>query len=153
NAPFYSKSLAFREDTMMSADTIQSVFELFDSKNKGSPGWFAIFHLVGGAMNDVPIDATGYPHRDVLYFLESYIVGIPTITENNRKWLNDLIATIENSFPNGNLGAYAGYVDPFLPDGQNKYWKSNYPKLRQVKREVDPGDTFHNPQSVVPAEM
>ena len=87
SAPFYSKSLIFSNDTLMSGSTIQSVFDLFDSGDKGSAVmfskiyfknpetdklnpdaqlWFAIFHLVGGAINDVPVDATSYPHRDGL---------------------------------------------------------------------------------------
>ncbi|KAK1225697.1 hypothetical protein PQX77_011363 [Marasmius sp. AFHP31] len=75
--PFYAKSLAFRNDTLMSPDTIQSVFNLFDSNNKGSKLWFAIFDLAGGAINDVPLDATSYTHRDTLFFLQSYIIGTP----------------------------------------------------------------------------
>ncbi|KAF9262318.1 FAD-binding domain-containing protein [Marasmius fiardii PR-910] len=109
---FYSKSLAIRTNTLLSNNTIESLFELFDSPNKGSVVWFVIFDLVGGA----PRDETAYPHRDVL----------------------------------AKLGAYAGYVDPRLTDGRERYWRSNYPRLREIKKDLDPEDTFHNPQSVLP---
>ncbi|KAL0565429.1 hypothetical protein V5O48_016593 [Marasmius crinis-equi] len=148
---FYSKSLAIQDDTLMSNGTIQSLFNLFDTADKGSLAWFVIFDLAGGATNDVPLDATSYPHRNVLYFLQSYIVGIPFITNTSRNFLNDINGVVESGMPNANLGAYAGYVDPFLADSQSKYWGSNYPRLRKIKREVDPGDTFRNPQSVAPA--
>jgi len=51
------------------------------------------------------------------------------------------------------LGAYAGYVDPAieLNEAQEAYWKVNLPKLRRIKKEVDPMDIFHNLQSVRPA--
>ncbi|KAL0061868.1 hypothetical protein AAF712_011310, partial [Marasmius tenuissimus] len=149
NLPFYAKTLAFRNDTLMSADTIQSVFDQFDSKKKGSKLWVAIFDLAGGAINDVPLDATSYPHRDTLFFLQSYIVGIPKITDQNHQWLNDINGIIERSTPHANYGAYAGYVDPFMENAQTRYWKSNYPRLQQIKSQIDPQDTFHNPQSVV----
>ncbi|KAJ8081565.1 hypothetical protein PM082_007410 [Marasmius tenuissimus] len=149
NLPFYAKTLAFRNDTLMSADTIQSVFDQFDSKKKGSKLWVAIFDLAGGAINDVPLDATSYPHRDTLFFLQSYIVGIPKITDQNRQWLNDINGIVERSTPHANYGAYAGYVDPFMENAQTRYWKSNYPRLQQIKSQIDPQDTFHNPQSVV----
>ncbi|KAL0062011.1 hypothetical protein AAF712_011089 [Marasmius tenuissimus] len=151
SAPFYSKSLIFNNDTLMSADTIQSVFSLFDSTDKGSLVWFAVFHLVGGAINDVPTDATSYPHRDGLMFLESYIIGVPGVTDQNRKWLNNINSVIENASPNANYGAYAGYVDPFLANSETRYWGNNYPRLQQIKSQIDPQDIFHNPQSVVGA--
>jgi hypothetical protein len=46
---------------------------------------------------------------------------------------------------------YPGYVDPELPNGPQQYWRTNLPRLEQIKAVVDPGDVFHNPQSVVPA--
>ncbi|KAG7094705.1 hypothetical protein E1B28_005524 [Marasmius oreades] len=151
SAPFYSKSLAFRNDTLIPSNAIQSLFELFDSSNKGTALWFAIFDLEGGATNDIAMDATAYAHRDALFYIQTYAVGLLGVEDRTRQYLNDINNLIESSIPNAKLGAYAGYVDPYLKDGQQQYWGSNYPRLQQIKKELDPKDTFHNPQSVVAA--
>ena len=41
-------------------------------------------------------------------------------------------------------------LSKYLPDGQHEYWGSNYPRLQQIKTELDPQDVFSNPQSVRP---
>lgn len=65
--------------------------------------------------------------------------------------MNDVLT---GSLKNHALGAYAGYVDPAmtLEDAQVGYWKGNVPKLRQIKKAIDPNDIFHNLQSIRPAK-
>lgn len=150
-ASFYSKSLAFDTDNLMSNSTIDTLFEYFDSTDQGTPLWFAIFDLAGGAINDVPLEATAYPHRDTLYFLQSYGVGIGGVSDTTKDYLEGLSDVITNGSPDAHFGAYAGYVDPALQNGQKSYWGSNLPRLEKIKRAVDPNDVFHNPQSVRPA--
>jgi hypothetical protein len=149
-APFYSKSLAFRNDTLMSNETIQDLFSFFDTADTGTPGWAAIFDLSGGATSDVAPDATAYGHRDALYYIQTYAVGVPSVSNTTKTFLTDINSMIQNSMPTANLGAYPGYVDPALVDPQQQYWGTNYPRLQQVKAKYDPEDIFHNPQSVVP---
>lgn len=147
-APFYAKSLAFRNDTLMSNKTIKNLFEMFDKAEKGTLGWFAIFDLAGGAINDIGQGATAYAHRDALFYLQSYAIGIPSVSDKTTKFLDDINTLIEKSMPGADLGAYAGYVDPAMPDGeaQERYWGSNYPQLQAIKKKYDPKDVFHNPQ-------
>jgi len=145
-APFYSKSLAFRNDTLMSTQTIKDLFELFDSGDKGTIAWAAIFDLEGGAVNDVPHDATAYGHRDALFYIQTYALGIPKVSKKTKAFLTNINKIIEDSMPGAELGAYAGYVDPALTNAQEQYWTTNYPRLQNIKRKYDPEDAFHNPQ-------
>lgn len=148
-APFYSKSLAFRNDTLMSSQTIKDLFKLFKDGNKGTIAWAAIFDLEGGAINDVASDATAYVHRDALYYIQTYALGIPSVSQTTKKFLSDVNTLIEDSMPGADLGAYAGYVDPALIDAQTQYWGTNYPRLQLIKRQYDPSDVFSNPQVCV----
>lgn len=150
-ASFYSKSLAFDTSNLMSNATIDTLFEYFDSTDKGTLAWFAIFDLAGGAINDVALDATAYPHRDTLYFLQSYGVGAGEVSDTTKDFLEGLNDVITSGSPDAHYGAYAGYVDPALQNGQQSYWGSNLPRLEKIKRAIDPDDVFHNPQSVKPA--
>ena len=149
---FYSKTLAFDTSNLMENSTIDSVFEYFDSAEKDTILWFVIFDLAGGAVNDPATDATAYPHRDTLYFMQSYAVGVTgEVSDTTKNFLNGLNDVITSASPGEDYGAYAGYVDPLLPNGQGAYWGSNLPRLEQIKLAIDPNDVFHNPQSVKPA--
>ncbi|CCC10462.1 hypothetical protein SMAC4_08015 [Sordaria macrospora] len=147
--PFYSKSLAFRREELINTTGIANIFKWTDSQAKGTPLWFIIFDATGGAIADVPMNATAYSHRDKVLFYQSYGIGIP---------LSGKTKTFLENFHNqltkwtGAFGTYAGYVDPKLKNAQDQYWGENYEELRRVKKRWDPKEVFWNPQSVKPAQ-
>ena len=148
---FYSKSLSFSSKTLIPASGIDNFFQYLTNQGSGTPVWYVIFDLVGGAINDVPTNATAYAHRDSLYWMQSYAVAVGGVSQTTINFLDGINNLIMSSLPGSQLGAYPGYVDPRLPDGQAAYWGSNLPHLRQIKATIDPMDVFHNPQSVMPA--
>ncbi|KAJ7105109.1 hypothetical protein C8R43DRAFT_1100144 [Mycena crocata] len=148
---FYSKSLTFRPDTLIPEKGIQDLFNYFDSADKDTLIWFAIFDVEGGAINDVPQNATAYAHRDALFYLQTYAVSLGSLSDKTTAFVTGMSDIITNSMPGVNFGAYAGYVDPQLKDGPQQYWGSNLPRLQKIKATIDPKDVFHNPQSVSPA--
>jgi len=145
---FYSKSLAFTPKDIIPDTGVDAFFQYLDKVDKGTPIWFGIFDLEGGATNDVAPDATAYGHRDALFYFQSYGVNIGSLSTTTRNFVNGMNNVLSNSLGGHALGAYAGYVDPELPNAQRAYWGSNLPKLQRIKKAVDPKDTFHNPQSV-----
>jgi hypothetical protein len=148
SSAFYSKSLAFTKNDIIPDAGVDAWFKYLDTVNKATPVWFAIFDLEGGATNDIPKDATAYGHRDALFYLQTYAINIGTLSTTTRNFVNGMNDIITKSMPGHNLGAYAGYVDPALPNAQQAYWGSNLPKLQRVKKAIDSNDVFHNPQSV-----
>ncbi|OJD38903.1 glucooligosaccharide oxidase [Diplodia corticola] len=156
-AAFYSKSLSFgaKAGTLMTDEAVDAVFEYLRvaDKGDGTLAWFVIFNLVGGFVNEVPLADAAYALRDSLYQLQSYAISVaPPVSPGTRAFLDGLNDVIEERVP-GVRGAYPGYVDPRLPDGQEQYWGENLPRLERIKAEVDPTDLFHNPQSVRPAAV
>ena len=153
NVPFYSKSLGFRQQELFTDAGIESVMNFIRNTDKGTLVWAIIFDLEGGAVNDVPLNATAYPHRDKTMFYQSYAVGLPRVSQQTKDFLGGLDTAIRAVHsPMTPWTTYAGYVDPKLgPDAQPMYWGLNYPTLRQIKRRWDPSDVFRNPQSVRPA--
>lgn len=147
---FYSKSLAFTPQTLIPASGIDNLFQYLMTQPSGALGWFVIFDLAGGAINDVPMDATAYANRDALYWLQSYAVSAGPVSQSTIDFLDGINSVIETSLPGTRFGSYPGYVDPRLPNGQLAYWGSNVPRLQQIKAAIDPTDVFHNPQSVRP---
>ena len=149
---FYSKSLSFSPQILIPASGIDNLFSYITTQASGTPAWFLIFDLAGGAINDVPTDATAYGHRDALYWMQSYAVTVGKVSQTTIDFLDGINSVIATSLPGVNFGAYPGYVDPRLPDGQDEYWGSNLPRLQRIKAVVDPTDVFHNPQSVKPVQ-
>jgi hypothetical protein len=149
---FYSKAAAFRPEDLPAPASVDALFRYLDEQDKGTLLWFVIFDLSGGAVNDVPLGAASYPHRDKVLFYQSYAVGFPTLPAATRAFLEGLHDVIVRGSPGAN-STYAGYVDPAIPRDRymEAYWEGQVPRLRSVKKQWDPKDVFHNPQSVQPA--
>ena len=147
---FYAKSLVFTPEDVLTDAGVDSMLAYLDSADSGSILWFGIFDLSGGAVADVPQNATSFSHRNALFYFQPYIVNVGSVTQTNKDFLNKWISVLETASPGTvNNGAYAGYIDPTLGQaGQEAYWNTNYPALQQIKAKWDPADMFHNPQSV-----
>ena len=150
-ASFYTKTLTFGVGSPIPKKTIDEIFTYLDKAEKGTPIWFMIFDLAGGTVNEVPMGATAYAHRDALFYLQSYGIDVLGVNDTTRNFLRGINKTFKDGMPNADFGAYPGYVDPEISNAQAEYWRSNLPRLEEIKAKVDPADVFHNPQSVRPA--
>lgn len=113
-------------------------------------------HLVmfqtGGAINDVAPADTAFVHRD------SHWLACLALTWSE----DDRFAAMERalawqSVAHAGLrrhaagGAYQNFTDPELEDWAESYYGANLPRLRAVKRAVDPDNVFRFAQSIPPA--
>ena len=152
----YTKTLTFDQCDRIPDLAIDKMFRYLEHARKGTPIWFAIFDLAGGAVNDVDQNATAYAHRSALYYLQSYVVNpVGPVSNESKKFLKGLNKIIRDSMAEAgeplDLGAYPGYVDLELGAGAQKaYWGTNLPRLESIKLTWDPEDVFSNPQSVRP---
>jgi FAD binding domain/Berberine and berberine like len=147
-ASFYSKSLSLTPKTLIPSSSIDVLFHFMDTTPSESLAWFVIFDLEGGAINDTPMDATSYAHRDTLFWLQSYAIDAGPVLQKTKDFLDGINNIVSSSLPGATLGAYPGYVDPRLQNALVAYWGSNLERLMKIKAAVDPDDLFHNPQSV-----
>ncbi|KAH6898199.1 FAD binding domain-containing protein [Thelonectria olida] len=150
---FYSKSLTFREEDLLSDNTITDLFTYMDNEGDKSLLWAIIFNSEGGAMADTATEATAYPHRDKVMMYQSYGLGALGVPDKMRKYLDGVHEKIQGGAPEA-LSTYAGYIDTSIDReaAQKLYWAGQLPRLRMVKKKWDPEDVFRNPQSVEPAE-
>ncbi|KAJ5287256.1 FAD linked oxidase N-terminal [Penicillium angulare] len=146
---FYAKSTAWTPQDLMSDTSIDQFFEYVETANKGTLLWLLVFDFEGGFINEIPADATSYPHRDVLIWLQTYSINLlGRVTPTMIKFLDQLNVLANTSAP---YEAYAGYVDPLLQNGPQAYWGANLPRLERIKADIDPDNVFSNPQSPQPA--
>ncbi|PYH95698.1 glucooligosaccharide oxidase [Aspergillus ellipticus CBS 707.79] len=150
-ADFYARCLSFEEKTPIPASGVDKLFEYLDSATTGALIWFVIFDLEGGAINDVPINATGYAHRDTVFWMQSYAITLGSVSQTTYDFLDGINQVIRENTPGLGDGVYPGYVDPRLQNPRHAYWGSNLPELERIKTLYDPEDVFHNPQGVLPA--
>jgi len=104
------------------------------------PGSGAIlFDSYGGAINQVAPAATAFVHRKVLFCIQY-------LTYNGGgDWLSAIHARMR---PYVTGGAYLNYTDPGLPHWQSAYYGSNYQRLLNIRRAVDPHHYFNFPQAI-----
>ena len=150
---FYAKSLGFGPQTHVSDRVADQVFEYLATAENGTSFWAINFEVGGGIIQEVPPNATAFPHRDTLFFMLSYAKDTGPVSTTTTSFLDGLNKVITSDNPNAYYGEYVGYVDPKEPNAEARknYWGSNLKRLKQIKAAVDPEDVFQNQQSVPPA--
>lgn len=151
---FYSKSLGFRQQDTLEEEDATKLFQYVQDADKGTLLWFIIFDASGGAVADVPTNATAYAHRDKYMFYQSYAVDLFSLSNTTRTFLTDFHDELVGYLPSNTTdrGTYPGYVDLNISGvPQEQYWNENLPALETIKLTWDSDDIFHNPQSVQPS--
>lgn len=150
---FVSRSLALREEDLLSEQSIDDLFNYMGSTNADTPLWFVIFDNEGGAIADVPDNSTAYPHRDKIILYQSYSVGLLGVSDKMINFVDGIQDLVQKGAPNAHT-TYAGYINANLDRNaaQKFYWGDKLPQLQQLKKKFDPTSLFQNPQSIDPAE-
>jgi FAD/FMN-containing dehydrogenase len=106
---------------------------------------------LGGAVSRAAPSDTAFVHRNAFAIAQLYGSWDPAapaaVADATTAWLRQLHATVR---PLIGPGAYVNYADPELPDWEDAYWGTNYPRLRQVKTTYDPDRVFDFAQAVRP---
>ncbi len=116
----------------------------------GLPAVNSTMHIypIDGACHDVASDATAFGHRDASY--ATVIAGMwpdPQQNEQAVAWVKDYYAAIA---PHSEPGGYINFAAADDQDRVADNFGANYERLRQVKREYDPGNLFHLNQNIEP---
>lgn len=146
----YAKSLGFTPKTLIPESAIDELFDYIEKNNPGSLLWFITMDLEGGAIKNVASDATAYAHRDVLFFAQIFTINpLGPVSQIAYEFTDGIYNVLTKAVPEGAEHAYLGCPDPRMKDAQKVYWRDNLPRLEELKAELDPKDTFHNPQGVI----
>ncbi|OAA76603.1 FAD-binding, type 2 [Akanthomyces lecanii RCEF 1005] len=112
------------------------------------PGGFSTFFLVGGkgvqeAKPAGGSNAVNSHWRSAYVHTITAAQGVPfdkAATDKNLKELEDAWAPVRKITPSS--GAYINEASIFEPNFHESFWGTNYPRLAQIKRKVDPNDVF-----------
>ncbi len=105
--------------------------------------------LTGGAIRDVAPDATAFVHRRD-WLLSTIEVNWAASDDPGRvldslTWLD---AFHEDMARFGIGESYQNFIDDSQADWQTSYYGANLPRLRALKRRLDPTNKFNYPQSI-----
>jgi hypothetical protein len=123
---------------------------IIESMSKApSPESFAVWTHAGGAIENVSSDATAYVHRNSRFVPEIksiWDLDKPGDTLKNVEWAYEFFERLSDA---GNAtGAYVNYIDPLQHNWAEKYYGSNYKRLLDIKKKIDPNNYFSFQQSV-----
>lgn len=100
---------------------------------------------LGGAVSDVPVEATAFPHRDVAFMTTPGVrwhdEGDDLKTVNWLKMASGRIAA--HAVP----GAYVNFIAETDGPGQTPFG-ANFDRLREIKRRFDPTNLFRSNQNI-----
>ncbi|KAI1307353.1 hypothetical protein EDD11_004500 [Mortierella claussenii] len=140
-------------------DSTIALLQKWGAKNpQGSTANYIIVDLWGGAVQDVPANATSFIHRDahtVFEFVSEWNED-PDVKPNKPdclpclKWMNDMYTEFLADFKAnyGPVRGYQNYIDQGIPNWQDAYYGSAITRLKQIKAEYDPSNVFRFPQSI-----
>lgn len=108
-----------------------------------------IFQLntVGGAVDNADFkNASCYPHRAYNFLGE--LQGYYDSKHEEAEILKAFSAIQSLIASNGNKAYYRNYPDIDFQNWQTAYYGENYIRLKQIKKQYDPANLFHYPQSI-----
>ena len=145
-AAFYAKSDYF--DEPLPAKGRQVMIDWIERRQRTpSAGSGALLlDAYGGAYNRPRPGATAFVHRDMLFSLQygAYLGNGPA----SKRWINGVWRALR---PYASGQAYQNYIDPQLTTWQKAYYAGNLPRLREIKKQVDPDFMFRFKQAIPPA--
>jgi len=104
----------------------------------------------GGAIADVAVDATAYPHRTA-----TWLVNIPASwadpadTDRETAWVRGTYAAAR---PHLDGTSYSNFMDGDEATDEETAYGATLRRLREVKSAWDPENLFHLNQNIVPAD-
>lgn len=106
--------------------------------------------VLGGAVGDVPADATAYAHRDraIMVNIAALYSDLDTAADHHR-WADELTEALAKGVP----GMYVNFLEePLEGRIHEAYPENTWNRLRTVKRAYDPTNLFRVNNNIPPAE-
>jgi FAD/FMN-containing dehydrogenase len=137
----YWKSHNFTE---LSDGALDSIIEF--AGKLPSPQCEIFVGLIEGAANRVPSNAMAYGHRDAKFVLNVH--GRWDEAAQDKTCIAWARAFFEASAPYASAGAYVNFMTGDEGDRVEAAYGMNYARLKQIKKNYDPENIFHNNQNI-----
>lgn len=105
--------------------------------------------LIGGQANRVPVDATAYPHRDVMYAMNVHTRWTePSQDALCIAWAREFFSA---TAPHAAGSVYINFLTEDEGNRIEEAYGANYSRLAQLKSKYDPENLFRRNQNIKPS--
>ncbi len=111
----------------------------------GHSGMSLILDALGGAVADVDVQQTAFPHRTAFATAQIYATATAASEAEVTRSVGQVVKGLADL---GFSGGYVNYIDPDLPDWGRSYYGPNLERLRSVAHDYDPDRVFDFAQSL-----
>ncbi|MDQ2653012.1 MAG: FAD-binding oxidoreductase [Chloroflexota bacterium] len=133
-------------------DVIQQIVDQLVNcphRTDAAHGMLTLFGWVGGTLTQTARDATAYVHRDMTALWRPGAAWSPeapsSVSDELSAWSREVAGLIAPHTPNE---SYQNFPNREIVDWQQQYYAENFQRLTEVKAAYDPGNVFHNAQSI-----
>lgn len=118
--------------------------------------WYVQIDLHGGntsAVSNTDTDDSSYAHRDYLFMYLFYDrVDKGVYPAEGFTTVQNFVTNVTSTIDSKTWGQYINYPDSKMDQetAQTNYWGQHLPRLRAIKKDVDPDNVFHYPQGILP---
>lgn len=110
-----------------------------------------ILFAMGGAVNDIAVDASAYCHRNAQFIFEMEAqwgpIDAPALIARQKHWLAEYFEAMQRFvLPQ----SYQNFMNRDLPNWASAYYGANLPRLSRIKQTYDPHNLFRFEQSIPP---
>lgn len=156
---YYTKSLIVPALPDKALKNLANWAQAHTASKKPVVQWYFTLSLQGGYDNQIFLESkqagAAFWRRNSTWVMENSgypdDVSDPFPAPAGIKLVNDLNAQVTDVLGKGGYGAYQGYVDSELSAeeaGKQYYGDTLFAKLKVLKKRLDPGNVFSNPQSI-----
>ena len=146
----YPDGLRYYWKSTYLADLSEEVIDLMLRYNEAAPSPLSTVDIwwLGGAVAEVPQDATAFWHREEPFMLTFEANWEdPEADEANIEWAREGFAAFEElSVTGGRYGNFPGFAE----DPARLLFGENYDRLVEIKETYDPENLFHLNQNISP---
>lgn len=147
---FYAKSLMVRD--LVSNSSLANWVEYMYTQGTADNldvSWFVEVDVYGGEITRASSNVTSFFNRNAFLTFQFY-ASAKKITEPYPSSGLTFVSGMHDALKVDPEAAYPNYIDPALSSNQwqSQYYGSNYPRLVEIKKAVDPQNVFRFPQSI-----
>jgi hypothetical protein len=146
----YPDGLRYYWKSIFLSELTEEVIDIVLRYNESAPSPLSTIDLwhLGGAVADVPRDATAFWHREAPFMLNFEANWEePAADDANVSWAREGFAEVEAlDVSGGRYGNFPGFAE----DPARLLYGDNWDRLVEVKTEYDPDNLFHLNQNVEP---